>query len=76
MKSAFSHGLWHVQLPRCVCRYDHVCKLWDVRQQCAVASVDHGAPVESSTFFPSGWWQQDAQHGTAAAGLCHMPQLA
>ncbi|KAL4450608.1 hypothetical protein ABPG77_000964 [Micractinium sp. CCAP 211/92] len=35
-------------------RYDHVCKLWDTRQLQCLASVDHGAPIESVAFFPSG----------------------
>lgn len=34
--------------------YDHICKLWDIRQLRCLASVDHGAPIESVAFFPSG----------------------
>ncbi|KAL4433601.1 hypothetical protein ABPG75_000042 [Micractinium tetrahymenae] len=34
--------------------YDHICKLWDTRQLRCLASVDHGAPIESVAFFPSG----------------------
>ncbi len=35
-------------------RYDHICKLWDVRSgQCSM-SVNHGAPVESVAFLPTG----------------------
>lgn len=34
--------------------YDHLCKLWDTRQLRCLASVDHGAPIESVAFFPSG----------------------
>ncbi|XP_014681803.1 PREDICTED: U3 small nucleolar RNA-associated protein 15 homolog [Priapulus caudatus] len=34
--------------------YDHVVKMWDVRQKDCVMSVDHGHPVESVLFFPSG----------------------
>lgn len=37
-----------------VFRYDHICKLWDIRQLRCLASVDHGAPIESVAFFPSG----------------------
>lgn len=36
------------------CRYDHVCKLWDARQDRCLLTVDHGAPIESLAFFPSG----------------------
>jgi len=36
--------------------YDHVCKLWDTRQLRCLTSVDHGAPIESVAFFPSGEW--------------------
>lgn len=31
--------------------YDHTCKLWDVRSQKLVASMDHGLPIESLAFF-------------------------
>lgn len=34
--------------------YDHVCKVWDVRQQGAVAALDHGAAIEAVAFLPSG----------------------
>lgn len=44
--------------------YDHVCKLWDVRSSPSsgdnssgskpTMSFDHGAPIESLAFFPSG----------------------
>ena len=34
--------------------YDHVCRLWDVRQRRSVVEVDHGAPIESAAFLPSG----------------------
>jgi U3 small nucleolar RNA-associated protein 15 len=43
--------------------YDHVCKLWDVRSISGgnnnssskpTMSFDHGAPIESLAFFPSG----------------------
>jgi U3 small nucleolar RNA-associated protein 15 len=42
--------------------YDHVCKLWDVRSTSGnnssnskpTMSFDHGAPIESLAFFPSG----------------------
>jgi len=36
--------------------YDHVCKLWDVRDPRggAVMNMDHGAPIEDLAFFPSG----------------------
>lgn len=34
--------------------YDHLVKLWDTRQRDCVMSVDHGYPVESVLFFPSG----------------------
>ncbi|KAI8110895.1 hypothetical protein M9434_004469 [Picochlorum sp. BPE23] len=33
--------------------YDHMCKLWDVRNRDEVASFDHGLPIESMAFFPS-----------------------
>lgn len=41
-------------LDGCHCRYDHVCKLWDARQRRCLLTVDHGAPIESVAFFPSG----------------------
>ena len=34
--------------------YDHVCKLWDARQRRCLLSVNHGAPIESVAFFPTG----------------------
>mmetsp|Transcript_38583 Transcript_38583/g.109118 ORF Transcript_38583/g.109118 Transcript_38583/m.109118 type:complete len:511 (-) Transcript_38583:107-1639(-) len=34
--------------------YDHVVKLWDVRQKESVLEFQHGAPVEAAAFFPSG----------------------
>eukprot|EP00891_Asterochloris_glomerata_P002672 jgi/Astpho2/2672/fgenesh1_pm.00049_%23_14_t len=34
--------------------YDHVCRLWDVRSQQGLLSLDHGAPVEDVAFLPSG----------------------
>jgi U3 small nucleolar RNA-associated protein 15 len=34
--------------------YDHICKLWDARQRRCLLSVNHGAPIESAAFFPSG----------------------
>ena len=34
--------------------YDHVCKIWDVRSKAATLSLDHGAPIEALTYFPSG----------------------
>ncbi|KAF5834055.1 WD40-repeat-containing domain protein [Dunaliella salina] len=38
--------------------YDHVCKLWDVRDPKggAMLNMDHGAPVEDLAFFPSDFW--------------------
>lgn len=33
--------------------YDHICKLWDVRTNQHVASLDHGLPIESIAFYPS-----------------------
>ena len=41
-------------LPPPACSYDHVCKLWDARQSRCLMSVDHGSPIESVAFFPSG----------------------
>ncbi len=35
-------------------RYDHVCKIWDARTQGSSISMNHGAPIESLAFFPSG----------------------
>ncbi|EFN51794.1 hypothetical protein CHLNCDRAFT_139756 [Chlorella variabilis] len=49
-------ALWDVTSGQQVCtlrghtdyvRYDHICKLWDVRQKRCLAGVDHGAPIES-----------------------------
>lgn len=34
--------------------YDHVCRLWDVRTKTNIMDLDHGAPIESIAFFPSG----------------------
>lgn len=34
--------------------YDHTARLWDVRTGAATMSLEHGAPVESVAFFPSG----------------------
>lgn len=34
--------------------YDHTCRLWDLRSNKCILNLDHGAPVESLTFFPSG----------------------
>lgn len=34
--------------------YDHVCRLWDLRQNSNVLEMDHGAPIEAVTFLPSG----------------------
>ncbi|XP_074624441.1 U3 small nucleolar RNA-associated protein 15 homolog [Acropora palmata] len=34
--------------------YDHSLKLWDLRSQGSVLSMDHGCPVECVTVFPSG----------------------
>lgn len=34
--------------------YDHTCKLWDARSGACTMTADHGAPVESVLFFPSG----------------------
>lgn len=34
--------------------YDHSCKLWDMRQLRCLATVNHGAPIESVAFFPTG----------------------
>lgn len=36
------------------CRYDHTCKLWDLRQHRCLMQLDHGAPIESVAFFPTG----------------------
>ncbi len=34
--------------------YDHRLKLWDIRSQECIMELDHGNPVESVLFFPSG----------------------
>lgn len=34
--------------------YDHWLKVWDVRSQGSVLSMDHGSPVESVQIFPTG----------------------
>ncbi|GMH36314.1 hypothetical protein BSKO_04182 [Bryopsis sp. KO-2023] len=34
--------------------YDHVCRLWDIRCGQSTMELDHGAPIESVTFLPSG----------------------
>lgn len=34
--------------------YDHMCRLWDVRQRCAVAALDHGDAITAVAFLPSG----------------------
>ena len=34
--------------------YDHVCRIWDVRQRTCCFELDHGAPIESVVFLPSG----------------------
>ncbi|KAL4854143.1 U3 small nucleolar RNA-associated protein 15 [Chlorella vulgaris] len=36
------------------CGYDHTCKLWDVRHKRCLVTLDHGAPIESVAFFPTG----------------------
>ena len=45
--------IW-ITFGRIFCRYDHVCKLWDARNHSCTMSVNHGAPIESLAFFPSG----------------------
>ena len=34
--------------------YDHSLKVWDLRSQGSVLSMDHGSPVECVQIFPSG----------------------
>jgi len=34
--------------------YDHCIKLWDVRMRECISTFDHGHPVESIVFYPSG----------------------
>lgn len=51
----------------CLCRYDHTCKLWDVRQKRCLVTLDHGAPIESVAFFPTG----DAQGSSTVSCLLH-----
>jgi U3 small nucleolar RNA-associated protein 15 len=34
--------------------YDHTCRIWDPRTNTASMTLQHGAPVESVAFFPSG----------------------
>lgn len=34
--------------------YDHMCKLWDVRSGKCILTLNHGHPVESLAFVPSG----------------------
>ena len=34
--------------------YDHICKVWDMRSKAATLSLDHGAPIEALSYFPSG----------------------
>ena len=55
MRGPHSHGA--VGLTHCMPHaggYDHVCKVWDVRSKTATLSLDHGAPIEALTYFPSG----------------------
>lgn len=56
--------------------YDHVVKLWDVRSNECVMTLDHGFPVEDVTFFTSGvwaaegwmWWNAAACSGNGVRG--------
>lgn len=34
--------------------YEHTCKVWDVRSRAATMTLDHGAPIEALSYFPSG----------------------
>lgn len=55
--------------------YDHICKLWDVRApSAAVLSLDHGAPIEDVTFFPSGGGRLPA-HAACTGCLLGLTQL-
>ncbi len=49
--------------------YDHMCKVWDVRSKTATLSLDHGAPVEALTYFPSG--VRLPAHVHVMHGCCH-----
>ena len=34
--------------------YDHTVKIWDLRSESSVLTVDHGSPVECVRLFPTG----------------------
>ncbi len=34
--------------------YEHTCMVWDVRSRAATMTLDHGAPIEALSYFPSG----------------------
>lgn len=34
--------------------YDGLIKMYDVREQAVVCSLEHGSPIESALFLPSG----------------------
>lgn len=48
MQSPVSQDIWATG------GYDHVCRIWDIRQRTSCLELDHGAPIESVTFLPSG----------------------